>query len=170
MSFVVGTLLSLVGLLFAILVWQSLPTDGVGRPPRHRRQETGFQGRLTEWLYWDAPLQAPRMKAMGATTQERLGHVGDRALIAVLSRIAPERGVTVQDAHPLLLKEVRAGPARAFLEGRMGRAMRAYWRQRYLGPSFLFLPWYYLVAMVRYGRRHLYLETLASVLQELQRP
>jgi hypothetical protein len=169
MSFFLGSMLGIAGILFAILLWKSLPADNVGRPPRVRRQETGFQGRLTEWLYWDAPLSAPRTKDLDAPATERLARVGDRALFAALSRVQSERQVSLEEAHRLIKKHAKSPAARAFLDGRMRRATRLHWRSRYGGPPSLFVVWYYLIAVVRYGRRHLYLETLSAVLQELRR-
>ncbi len=169
MSYFIGIILGLAGLLVAILVWNSLPTDGIGRARRLRREEAGLQGRLTEWLYWDATLQSPRVKNIDAPNQERLNRVGDRALWSVLARLQTERQVSMDEARRLLRNEVHHGAARAFLDGNMRRAMRLHWWRRYTGPAFLFIAWYYLVAMVRYGRRHLYLETLSAVLQELRK-
>lgn len=168
-GFLLGGLLGLAGFVFAILVWQSLPHDPVGRPARIRRRETGLHGRVSEWLYWDAPLRSPRTKNLETPAEQRLAQVGDRALSAVVGRVQTERQIPPEEAREILLKETRSPTVRAFLEGRMGRAKRLHAHTRYTGPAFLFLPWYYLVACIRYGHRHLYLDTLAAVLQEMRR-
>jgi hypothetical protein len=169
-SYLLGSLLALAGLLFAVLLWQKLPTDGVGRPPRVRReQEGGIQGRAAHWLCWDAALDSPRQKDLHKPVQERAQQVGMRSLAAAVVRFQHERQVSLEEAHALLQKEVSSPATRAFLAGKMRRAIRIHWRYRYMGPSFLFIPWFYLVAKIRYGYRHLYLETLAAVLQELRR-
>lgn len=169
MSFVLGIILSLGGLLFGIVLWKKLPSDVVGKKERMRRKETGFHGQLTEWIYWDAPLDPPRINAIGDQNVDRSARIGDRALMALLHRLSAERQVSVEEAHGLLLMRARSPRDKAFLAGRMARAVRYHWYARFKGPDLLFYPWYYLVAMVRYGRRHLYLDTLSTVLQELRK-
>lgn len=169
MSFVIGILMTLGALLFSIVLWKRLPVDAIGRRARIRRKETGFHGQLTEWIYWDAPLDPPAVDEIGDASRDRSGRIGDRALLAVLHRHAAEKQVSLEEAHRLLLEKDHTARVRAFLRGKMRRAIRSHWRTRYRGPHFLFYPWFYLVAAVRYGRRHLYLESLSGILQELEK-
>lgn len=168
MSFVLGMLLSIGAGVFAIVLWQKLPADRVGFRTRERRRASGFQGQMTEWLYWDATLQPPRPDDIADTKRDRSSQIADRALLAVVHRHATEHRLSLTDAHKALLKETKHPAVRAFLDGKMRAAVRHHWYFRYQGPDFLFYPWFYLIAVVRYGKRHLYLETLSAVLKELQ--
>jgi hypothetical protein len=157
-------------LLVGAFVWSKLTADDVGRRLRRPRAVVGLQGRQTEWLYAEAALDRPDPTQLSSNAAGLLARPGLRALQAVVRREALETNVTVQLAHQRLLQRTRSDLGRAFLEGRMSRAIRVHWRRRYAGPSALFLPWFYLVAVIRYGRRHLYLDALAAALKELRNP
>jgi len=158
------------GLITGAIVWAKLAHDDVGRQLRQRRTQVGLQGRQTEWLYAEATLDRPDPDQLASNAAGLLARPGLRALQAVVRREAIQTNVAVQLAHQRLLQRTRSPLARAFLEGKMRRAIRIHWRSRYKGPTNLFLAWFYLVAVIRYGRRHLYLDTLAAALKELRNP
>ena len=170
MSFVIGLLLSLGGILGILLVWQMLPRDPVGPVARTRRNVTGFQGQATEWLYWDAPLTPPEPKHIDKPLQAHASGVADRLLRALVGRVAVERQVTLDKAHKALLDEAKDPRVQAFLRGKLNRAVRAHWRRGFHGPPALFPFWFYVVAYPRHGRRYLVLETLNGIMKEMQRP
>jgi hypothetical protein len=160
--------LVIASLIALVVVWARVAHDKVGAKPRERKQLAGLQGRLSEWLYWDAPLDAPDLeslddKALSATTPP-----AHRALLAVVRREALEGGVPLKEAYDRIRKRATSPVAHAFVRGEMGRAVRAHWSGRYAGPDGLFILWFYAVAYPRYGRRRLTLETLAQALKELR--
>lgn len=167
---VVAIVLIIVAGVMGAFVWSKLVPDDVGRRLRRPRAVVGLQGRQTEWLYAEAALDRPDPAQLHANAAGLLARPGLRALQAVVRREAIQTNTTVQLAHERLLKRSKGELATAFLEGRMGRAIRIHWRTRFRGPSSLFLAWFYLVAVIRYGRRHLYLDTLAAALKELRNP
>lgn len=161
--------LLIVGALVAgALLWSGVRPDTVGRRTRVRRTVAGLQGKLTDWLYWDAPLKKPNTKDLDAAPTTAALSPADRALQAVVRREALELGLAPTAAYEHLKQRVQTPVARAFLEGEMGAAVRAHWRRRYRGRPGLFYLWFYLIALIRYGKRHLYLETLSAALQELK--
>jgi hypothetical protein len=166
----VATFFIVGGLLVGAFVWAKLVPDDVGRRLRRPRTVVGLQGRQTEWLYSEAALDRPDPDQLGSNAAGLLARPGLRALQAVVRREAIQRNLTVQLAHQRLVQQTKSELGRAFLEGRMSRAIRIHWRSRYNGPPSLFLAWFYLVAVIRYGRRHLYLDTLAAALKELRNP
>lgn len=142
--------------------------DDVGRRLRRRKAVVGIQGRQTEWLYSEAALDKPDASLLAANATGLLTRPGLRALQAVVRKEALETNVDLPKALARLKEESTSALAKAFLEGNMGRAIRIHWRSRYRGPSSLFPFWFYLVAYIRYGKRHLYLDTLAAILQEFR--
>lgn len=170
MSVLVSVLLILSVLVLGPWLWTKVAVDRVGRPIRTRRGTGGLQGRLMEWLYFDAPLQKPRIKQLDELRPEANLRPADRALQAAVRQEAIEHGLGLAEAHQRLQQRFRSPLASAFLSGKMERAIRTHWRTRYRGPPRLFWPWYYLVASIRYGRRRLFLETLTATLKELRTP
>lgn len=169
MSFAIGVIILVVSALVALLIWTSVGRDEVGWKPKQRRQLAGLQGRTTDWLYYEALLQAPdalRIQKEGVTA---ISAPSDRALNAVVAREAFARRIEGSQALARMRESHQHPLARAFLQGKMGAAMRVHWRGRYDGPDGLFVLWYYLIALPRYGRRHLFLDTLAAVLQEFRK-
>ena len=151
-----------------VLVWARVAHDKVGAKPRERKQLAGLQGRLSEWLYWDAPLDAPDLEALDDRPLTATTPPAHRALVAVVRREALDGGIPMREAYDRIRARTKTPVARAFLRGEMGDAVRAHWTSRYRGPEGLFMLWFYLVAMPRYGRRRLALETLAQALKELR--
>lgn len=170
MSLVVGILFILGALVLGALLWTSLVHDRVGRRERRRGEATGLQTQVAEWLRYDAAVAKPSLERLGAHTPEAPVNPADRALHAVVLREAVERNLALPKAHERLKERARSPLARAFLAGRMGRAVRIHWRSRYTGPPALFWPWFYAVATVRYGRRHMFLDTLSATLREFRTP
>lgn len=154
--------------VFGGFLWASLPRDPVGRADRARLKQVGLQGQLTEHLYWDALLEPPRPDRLKPPTASGGGRLADRVLWAVVSRYARTHRLGMDEAIVRLHTEVRSPAATAFLKGKMRRAVRMHWRRRFTGPSFMFVPWYYLVITVRHGRRHLWLDAMSSILKEIR--
>lgn len=169
MSLIVAIPLLIGVLVLGTILWPRVVHDGVGRRTRVRREPSGLQGQVAEWLYWDAAVRRPdvRRYADPETPAEPPKEPADRALHAVVLREALEHRLPMDVAYQRVKQRATSPAARAFLNGRVGRAIRLDWQRRYRGPDALFLPWFYAVATVRYGRRHLFLETLSHLLKEL---
>lgn len=169
MSLVIAIPLLIGVLVLGTILWPKIRHDGVGRRTRVRREPSGLQGQVAEWLYWDAAVRRPDVRRYSEPEQraEPPKEPADRALHAVVLREALERRLPMDIAYQRVKQRAKSSAARSFLNGQMGRAVRSDWQRRYRGPGALFVPWFYLVATVRYGRRHLFLETLSHVLKEL---
>lgn len=170
MSVAVAIVVIMGSLTAGLFLWRALPPDAVGRPARIRRTSPGFQGQLTEWLYWDAELQRPRPDKLGDAAAGLPGRVADRALFAVVHRHGVQSNLQPAKALADLRTKTKNPAARAFLDGKMSRAVRLHWRNQYGGPDGLYILWFYFIAVIRYGKRHLYLDTLSAVLKELRKP
>jgi hypothetical protein len=164
----VTILLLIGGVIGGAFVWIKLQPDDVGRRLRRRKEVVGLQGRQTEWLYSEAALDRPDPKALSSDATGLLVRPGLRGLQAVVRKEALETNTTLELAHGRLRSRAKDPMLKAFLDGEMNRAIRLHWRGKYRGPPSLFLAWFYLVAVIRYGRRHLYLDTLAAALKELR--
>ncbi len=169
MSLIVAIPLLIGVLVLGTILWPKVTHDGVGRRTRVRRQPSGLQGQVAEWLYCDAAVRRPdvRRYADADGRAEPPKEPADRALHAVVLREALESSLPMDVAYQRVKQRATSPAARAFLNGRVGRAIRLDWERRYHGPDALFMPWFYLVATVRYGRRHLFLETLTDLMKEL---
>lgn len=165
-----GIILGVGALIVGVFVWNKLAVDDVGRRLRRKREVVGLQGRQTEWLYAEASLDRPDPTQLASDASGLLTRPGLRSLQAVVRREALVSNLTVQLAHQRILARTKGPLGQAFLKGEMSRAIRIHWRSRYAGPPQLFLLWFYLVASIRYGRRHLYLDTLHAALKELRTP
>lgn len=161
-------LILLIVAILGALIWTAIVQDEVGWRPKKRRVAAGLQGRTTDWLHQEALLTAPDPRRMREGEISQLSGPTERGLNAVISREAFQRDIPLADAYDRLHGRVKAPLLLAFLDGKMRRAVRIHWRSRYRGPDVLFLPWYYAVAYPRYGRRHLFLETLSAVLKEFR--
>jgi hypothetical protein len=155
------------GVLIA-LVWKKVASDEVGDVIK---DNTGFgvQGRVADWLGDSAPLRAPRPPQQrvrkGRPDPESPAGRALAALIReemVLHRMDPEA------AHSRLAMRAPGPVSRAFLDGRMRRAVFLHAITRFTGPAFLFWPWFTFIALVRYGRRRLYLDTVTAVVREMR--
>lgn len=166
MSYFLGIVLGLSGLVMLLVLWGKLPRDEIGRTDRRRRYQHGVQGRLSEFLYWDALLEGRHSD--DSAVAGPYTRTGDRALSMVVSRYQTENRLEREDARSGLQREVQSRAAKAFLAGDMDQAIIAHWRARYRGPRPLFRLWFHLVARIRYGHRHMYLDTLTFILQEIQ--
>lgn len=151
-----------------VVVWARVSHDKVGAKPRERKQLAGLQGRLSEWLYWDAPLDAPDVRSLDDRALTATTPPAHRALLAVVRRESYEGGVSLEEAYERVRRRAASPVASSFVRGRLGDAVRVHWASRYRGPAGLFLLWFYAVAYPRYGRRRLTLETLAQALKELR--
>ena len=165
----VVTLLLILGAVFTgAILWFRLAHDPVGYRERRRRLKAGLQGRLDEWLYWQAPLSGPPMKKLFTHEPQPGDAPWFRALQVVIRAEALRTNVEPQAAYAKLQARYRSPLALAFLRGRVRTAIQTHWRSRYGGPDALFYPWFFLVAYPRYGRRHLYLDTLSAALEEFR--
>jgi hypothetical protein len=170
MSVVVSIVIFITVFIVGAIVWTKLQHDSVGRRQRQRRQATGLQGQVAEWLYWDAAVTKPDLKRFQKDAEEKAPTTpSDRALHAAVLRESLEANVSLAEAYERLKKRANKPLSRALLNGQLRRAIRIHWSSRYKGPESLFLPWYFLVASIRYGRRHMYLDTIAAALKELSK-
>jgi hypothetical protein len=168
MSLAIAIPLLMIVLVVGTILWPKVRPDNVGRKNRVRRQRTGLQGQVGEWLYWDAPVAKPDLAryAEGASA-DNPENPADRALHALVVRLALEQRLGMADAYQRLKSRGTDPVVRAFLNGKTGQAVRIHWQRRYRGPEALFYPWFYAIATVRYGRRHLFLETMSALLKEM---
>lgn len=168
MSALLAGLLLLATLVLLAFVWRKVAIDEVG-DVRIDRIGIGVQGRVAQWLNDSAPLRAPRpptrTRRKGRPDPESPAGRALAALIReemVMHRLAPE------GAHERLVQRAPGPVSRAFLEGRMRRAVFLHAITRFTGPPWLFWPWFSLIALVRYGRRRLYLDTVTAVVREMR--
>lgn len=153
----------------AVALWRVLPAD-LAAPAA---PAGGLQGRAANWLASAAPILAPEPDPDGEglawpASGER--SPADRVLNALVHVTMSQAGVDRRAALERLGRRARTPAARSFLTGHMRRAVRQHLRTRYRGPPALFPAWYYAVAMVRHGPRHLHLETLHAIHAELREP
>jgi hypothetical protein len=154
--------------LGGLVAWSALRPDPVGKRVRQRASQGGLQGRLDEWLYWEAPLASIRIKDPKILQQINTTNPWLRSIQSLVRRVSVEDNVDENEAFARLKKRAKTPIAQAYLRGELGRATRLHWRSRYRGRPSLFWPWYYGVALVRHGRRHMILETMSTALQELR--
>ena len=152
----------------AVLLWTKLRPDPVGYRTRLRRNRSGLQGQLDEWLYWQAPLTKPPMRRVVDAEPQPGESPWLRALQTLVRREMLEADVEPAEAFGRLQARAKTPLSRAFLQGKVSRAIRLHWSTRYDGPDVLYPLWFYGVALIRYGRRHLYLDTLSAALKELR--
>ena len=169
MSIVLAITMILAVLVAAVFLWTKISHDAVGRRQRTRRQPAGLHSQVSEWLYWDARVAKPMLDRYAAQpkAQGPPQDPADRALHAIVLKEALVNNITMDRAYVRIKQRTKSPKARAFMAGQMGRAVRLHWRSRFHGPDGLFVLWFYLVAGPRHGRRHLFLETISSVLKEM---
>ncbi len=168
MSAVLATLLILATIVLLAIAWKKIAVDDVGDVIVDT-VGVGVQGRVARWLRDSAPMRAPRPPAQRAKKgRPDPESPAGRALAAmireemVIHRLAPDA------AHNRLLERAPGPVSRAFLDGRMNRAVFLHTITRFTGPPVLFWPWFTFIALVRYGRRRLYLDTVTAVVREMR--
>lgn len=168
MGWVAATLLLLGTTVLVAAVWKKIAVDEVGEV-RYKPIQSGVQGKVAYWLQENAPLRAPRPPARrrkkGRPDPES---PAGRALAALIRQEMVEHQVAPEPAHERLLTRAPGPVSRAFLDGRMRRAVVLYALTRYSGPAPLFWPWLAFIASVRYGRRRLYLDTVTHAVREMR--
>jgi hypothetical protein len=147
-----------------------LRPDPVGTRTRELRQPSGIHGRVDEWLYWRAEIGKPALAKVVDVSPNPPDNPWLRALQAVVREEAHRSGAELPAAREALYAKHQTQLTRSFLRGRVRSAVRAHLRSRYRGPSVLFHLWLLFVAYPRYGRRYLYLDTIAHALQEMRNP
>ncbi len=168
MSWFAAVMVGLAFIVLTALVWKKVAHDDVGDVRRKVKPE-GVQGKVAFWLQENAPLRPPR-----PPTRPRKGGKPDpespagRALAAMMRQEMVLNQVAPEIAHQRLLNRSPGPVSHAFLEGRMGRAMVLHTRSLYAGPPWLFWPWFTFIAMIRFGRRRLYLDTVTHAVQEMR--
>lgn len=154
--------------ILLFLVWKKVAVDEVGVFQKDS-VGAGVQGRVAQWLEDSAPLRAPRPptkpKKKGRPDPES---PAGRALAALVREEMVVHGLGPEAAHERLIKRAGGPVPRAFLEGRMRRAVVLHAITRYTGPPWLFWPWFVLIALIRYGRRRLYLDTVTAAVKEMR--
>lgn len=155
-------------LLFGVILWGRLRPDPVGKRTRQIKYQSGIHGRVDEWLYWRAEIGRPKLSKVIDVSPNPPDNPWLRALQAVVRQEAHRTNAELKDARDALLARNHTALTRAFLRGRVHTALRAHARSRYRGPSALFDLWLYAIAYPRYGRRYLYLDTIAHALQEMR--
>ncbi len=168
MSALLATLLILATIVVLAIAWKKVAVDDVGDVIVDN-VGFGVQGRVAKWLRDTAPMRAPRPPAQrpkkGRPDPESPAGRALAALIReemVLYRLAPEA------AHGRLVERAPGPVSRAFLEGRMNRAVFLHTITRFTGPPLFFWPWFTFIALARYGRRRLYLDTVTAVVREMR--
>jgi hypothetical protein len=170
MDFIISMLL-IIGACFVLaFAWFKLSHDPVGKKQRARRTSAGLQGRVDEWLYWQAPVTKPPMKKIYNAEPMPTDPPWLRALQTLIRQEAAGSNVAPEAAYAKLVARHRAPLPQAFLKGQVQRAIRTHWRRQYRGPDGLFFVWLYLVAYPRHGRRHLYLDSMSAALKEMRTP
>ncbi len=149
-------------------VWKKVAVDEVGEV-RYKPIQAGVQGKVAYWLEENAPLRAPRPP----TKKKRRGKPdpespAGRALAAMIRAEMVDHQVPPEAAHQRLLARAPGPVSRAFLDGRMRRAVVLHALTRYSGPGPLFWPWLAFIASLRYGRRRLYLDTVTHAVREMR--
>ena len=161
-------LMFIVGIFLAVLLWFRLRPDPVGKRTRQIKYQSGIHGRVDEWLYWRAEIGRPPMGKVIDVSPNPPDNPWLRALQAVVREEAHRTGAELQTARQALLERHQTGLTKAFLRGRVHSAIRAHARSRFRGPGPLFDLWLYFVAYPRYGKRYLFLDTIAHALQEMR--
>lgn len=170
MEFVFSILL-IIGAIFVLaFAWFRLGHDAVGKKTRGRRTTAGLQGRVDEWLYWQAPVTRPSMKKIYSAESMPDDPPWLRALQTLVRQEVAASQAAPETAYARLVARHRAPLPQAFLKGQVRRAILLHWRRQYGGPSSLYHAWLYLVAYPRYGRRHLYLDAMSAALKEMRTP
>ncbi len=161
-------LLILATIAMLAFTWKKVAIDEVGVVKKDTTG-VGVQGRVAKWLGDAAPMRAPRPPSKrpkkGKPDPESPAGRALAALIReemVIHRMGPE------DAHERLKHRAPGPVSRAFLDGRMQRAVYLHTITRFTGPPALFWPWFSFIALPRYGRRRLYLDTVTAVVKEMR--
>ena len=155
-------------LFLGILLWTRLRPDPVGRRTRQIKYQSGIHGRVDEWLYWRAEIGKPALSKVVDVSPNPPDNPWLRALQAVVREEAHRTGLDLKDAREALLAKHQTALTKAFLRGRVHAAMRAHGRSLFRGPGAFFHLWLFFVAYPRYGRRYLFLDTIAHALQEMR--
>jgi hypothetical protein len=155
-------------LFLGVILWTRLRPDPVGRRTRQVKYQSGIHGRVDEWLYWRAEIGRPQLAKVIDVSPNPPDNPWLRALQAVVRQESHRSGTELKLARDALLAKSHSALTRSFLRGRVHGAVRAHARSRYRGPSALFDLWLYFVAYPRYGKRYLYLDTIAHALQEMR--
>lgn len=168
MSVVLAILLMLGTIVLLAVVWKKVAIDEVG-DVRIDHVGVGVQGRVARWLNDSAPLRAPRpptkVRKKGRPDPES---PAGRALAAMIREEMVTHRLPAEAAHSRLLQRANGPVSRAFLDGRMRRAVFLHTITRFTGPPWLFWPWFTFIALIRYGRRRLYLDTVTAVVREMR--
>lgn len=170
MDFIVSMLLIIGSCFVLAFAWFKLSHDPVGKKLRGRRTSAGLQGRVDEWLYWQAPVTKPPMKKIYNAEPMPTDPPWLRALQTLVRQEAAATNAAPEVAYGQLVARHRGPLAQAFLKGQVQRAIRTHWRRQYRGPDSMFFVWLYLVAYPRHGRRHLYLDSMSAALKEMRTP
>lgn len=157
-----------VAIFLGIILWSRLRPDPVGKRTRQIKYQSGIHGRVDEWLYWRAEIGKPSLAKVVDVSPNPPDNPWLRALQAVVRQEAHRSGVELKSARDALLARHQSALTKSFLRGRVHSSIRAHARSRYRGPGPLFSLWLYFVAYPRYGRRYLYLDTIAHALQEMR--
>lgn len=168
MSVFLASMLMLATIIMLSIVWKKVAIDDVG-DVKVDHMGVGVQGRVGKWLRDTAPLRAPRPP----TQKPKKGRPdpespAGRALAALIREEMVIHRLDPEGAHEQLVERAPSPASRAFLEGRMNRAVYLHTITRFRGPTGLFWPWFIFIALVRYGRRRLYLDTVTAVVRELR--
>jgi hypothetical protein len=168
MDIALSVVVGLVALGVIAFAWVKLSHDPVGKKKRQRRETSGLQGRVDDWLYYQAPTTRPAMKKLFNVESTPNDPPWLRALQTVVRAEVATTSAAPEAAYGQLLARHRGPLVQAFLRGQPSKAIRLHLRRRYAGPDPLFFVWMYLLAYPRYGRRHLYLDALSAALKELR--
>jgi hypothetical protein len=161
-------LMFFVGLFLAVVVWFKLRPDPVGKLTRVAKEQSGIHGRVDEWLYWRAEIGKPALAKVVDPSPDPPDNPWLRALQAVVREEAHRSGLELQAARDVIVARQRTALTRAFMRGKIRAAVAAHARSLYRGPGPLFYPWFYFVAYPRFGRRYLFLDTIAHALREIR--
>ena len=169
MSWVAATILGLAVVVLVAVVWRKVAFDDIGDVRRKAAPE-GVQGKVAFWLDESAPLRPPRppTKPRRRRAKPDPESPAGRALAAMMREEMVVHQIAPEAAHLRLITRSPGPVSKAFLEGKMGRAMLLHSRSRYRGPPALFWLWFAFIAMVRYGRRRLYLDTVTHAVREMR--
>lgn len=168
MGWFAAIMIGLLTFALVVVVWRKVAHDDVG-DVRRRVDPEGVQGKVALWLEENAPLRPPRPP----TKPRRRGRPdpespAGRALAAMMRREMVTQQITPEAAHQRLIARSPGPVSQAFLQGKMGRAMVLHTRSLYAGPPWSFWPWFAFIAMVRFGRRRLYLDTVTHAVQDMR--
>ncbi len=168
MSVALAIILILATITLIAFAWKKVATDEVGDVIIDRAG-FGVQGRVAKWLRDSAPMRAPRPPSdrpkKGRPDPES---PAGRALAALIRQEMVIHRLDPEAAHARLQERAPGPVSRAFLDGRMRRAVFLHTITSFRGPQVFFWPWFLFIALVRYGRRRLYLDTVTAVVREMR--